>query len=339
MNKFFQFSAKAFAVFLLLFFTSCSKNKLDVDTSNIDVKLDIKHFETDLFENKLTDYQSFKDKYPYFLTDYTLGIIGFPANSDTAAFPQLMLFKTDVNAKKLYGLVKDKYQNFKPYEEELTQAYKYFKYHFPDQNIPSIITYTSNFSYYINPVGEGYIGIALDMHMGSDFKFYDYANIEQYWRKIQIPESIVTNHMKAHINDLILRTNRGKNFIDEMIYQGKLLYFLDATTPKVPDHIKIGMTKEEFEWCKKEEANIWTLIVKDKYLYSTDANNNRRLFTEGPHTIAPNVPPDAPAMIGKFAGWMAVRKYMEENSDVTVKDLMFDGNAEKILQVSGYKPN
>src|SRR5690606_29405973 len=117
-------------------------------------------------------------------------------------FDQLMLFKTDANSKKLYALVKDKFGDFETYKNELTQAYKYFKYHLPNEKIPSIITYTSNFSFYINPVGDGYIGIALDMHMGSDFKYYDYANIESYWRKIQIPQSIVTNHMLAHANDL-----------------------------------------------------------------------------------------------------------------------------------------
>lgn len=338
MKKFFQLTSTASVLFAILFYTSCNSDKLKVDISDIDVKLDIRHFENDLFQNKLSDYRSFTDKYPAFLTDYTLGIIGFPARNAEEAFPQLMLFKTDVNAKKLYDLVNKKFGDFKTYEDELTTAYKYFKYHFPNQNIPKIITYTSNFSFYLNPVGEDYIGIALDMHMGKDFVYYEYAGIEKYWRKVLIPESIVTNHMLAHANDLFLKTNRGKNFIDEMIYQGKLLYFLDATTPNVPDYIKIGMTKEEFEWCKKEETNIWAFIVKEKYLYDTERKNYDRLIKEGPKTIAQGVPLDAPAMIGKYAGWMAVRQYMKENSDISLSDLMNDGNAEQILQKSGYKP-
>lgn len=338
MKKFFQLTATAFAVFLLLFYTSCSSNRLDVDISDINVKLDIRHFEDDLFENKLTDYQSFNAKYPSFLSDYTLGILSFPYNSAQEAFPQLMLYKTDVNVKGAYNEVKAKFGNFKPYEEELTTAYKYFKYHFPQEKIPSIVTYFSHFSLYMNPVGQDYIGIGLDMHMGEKFKYYDYARIENYWRKNLIPESIVTNHMLAHANDLFLKTHRNKNFIDEMIYQGKLLYFLDATTPKVPDHIKIGMTQKEFEWCKAEEKNIWAFIVKEKYLYDTERKNYERLIKEGPKTIASGVPEDAPAMIGKYAGWMAVRQYMNENSDVSLSELMNDGNAETILQKSGYKP-
>lgn len=338
MNKIFQFTAKAFALFLILLLTSCGGNRLDVDVSDVNVQLDIRHFETDLFENKMNNLVEFTAKYPYFISDYTMGILGFAPDSPAMAFNQLMLYKTDVNVKKVYDLVKAKYGNFQTYEAQLTDVYKHFKYYFPDEKIPTIVTYTSNFSFYMNPVGQDYIGIALDMHMGSDFKYYDYAEIEKYWRKILIPESIVPNHMMAHANDLFVKTHRNKNFIDEMIYYGKLLYFIDAMCPNVPDYIKIGMTKQEFEWCQKEEHNIWSFIVKEKYLYDTERRNFEKLVREGPRTQAAGVPEQAPAMIGRFAGWMAVRQYMNENSNVTLSNLMNDGNAEAILQKSGYKP-
>jgi hypothetical protein len=190
----------------------------------------------------------------------------------------------------------------------------------------------------VNPVGQDYIGIALDMHLGQDFKPYEYTNIELYWRKILIPQTLVTNHMLAHANDLFLKTNKAKNFTDEMIYYGKLLYFLDAVTPNVPDHIKIGMTQAEFDWCKKEEHNIWAFIVKEKYLFDTDKRRFERLLKEGPKTIASGIPPEAPAMIGRYVGWMAVRMYMNENNSVDLKTLMNNNNAELILQESAYKP-
>jgi hypothetical protein len=73
-----------------------------------------------------------------------MGIMGFEGN-EQEAFNQLMMFKNDPNAKKQYQLVNQKYQNFEPYEKELTQAYKYFKYYFPKEEIPKIITFISNF--------------------------------------------------------------------------------------------------------------------------------------------------------------------------------------------------
>lgn len=337
MTKKFIFITNSFALFIMLLISGCNENRLDVNVSDIEVKLDIKHFETDLFENKIVDYATAKKKYGYFIDDYTQGILGIPGDSVTA-FNQLMQLKSNANMQKVYQQVKEKYQNFKPYEQELTEAYQHFKYYFPNEPIPSIVTFTSNFSFYLNPVGEGYIGIGLDMHMGADYKIYDYANIEKYWRKILTPQTIVTNHMMAHANDLFANTNMHGTLADEMIYYGKLLYFLDATVPKVADEVKIGMTKAEFDWCKQEEKSIWAFLVKEKYLYETESKKYEKLITEGPKTILSGVPDEAPAMLGRYTGWMIVRKYMAENPDITLPELMKNNNAKGILQQSGYKP-
>jgi uncharacterized protein YjaZ len=37
-------------------------------------------------------------------------------------------------------------------------------------------------------------------------------------------------------------------------------------------------------------------------------------------------------------GWQIVRKYMKENPDVSLQELMADTDAEKILHASKYKP-
>ncbi len=337
MTKKFIFITNSFALFILLVMSGCKENRLEVNVSDIDVKLQIKHFETDLFENKLNSYEDAQKKYGVFLDDYMHGILGL-TDSSAAAFQQLLQLRNSPNFKSVYQQVQSKYRDFTPYEKELTDAYKHFKYYFPNEKIPTIITFTSNFSFYLNPVGEDYIGIGLDMHMGSDYKVYDYANIEQYWRKILTPQTIVTNHMMAHANDLFATTNTGQTFADEMVYYGKLLYFLDATLPNVPDEIKIGMTKAEFDWCKAEEKNIWAFIVKEKYLYETESKKYEKLINEGPKTILSGVPEGAPAMLGRYTGWMLIRQLMNENTDITLPDLMKNGDAKKIIQESGYKP-
>jgi hypothetical protein len=335
MNKFFLISSYSFVLFALALFSCNNKDKVDV--SNIDVKLNILRFEKDMFENKMTSKQAFEAKYGIFMNDYTMGIMGFEGNEEEA-FNQLMMFKNDPNAKKQFELVNKKYQNFEPIEKELTQAYQYFKYYFPEQGIPRIITFISNFSFFMNPVGEDYIGISLDMHMGEDFKPYEYTQIENYWKKILTPKTIVLHHLLAHANDLFSSSNNGNNFLDEMVYQGKLLYFIDKTIPEMEDYIKIGMSKEEYEWCLKEEANIWSFFVKEKLIYETDSRKYDRFFKEGPRTIASGVPEDASPMLGKFIGWQLIRKYMETHSDVELSDLMNNPQSLKILQESQYKP-
>ena len=336
MMKFSHITALFFTVSLVLF-SGCQSNPLDVDVSEVTVKVDILRFEVDLFENKLNTLEAFKAKYGAFVNDYTMGIMGFPGN-ENEAFAQLMLYKTDPNAKKLYQLVKEKYDNFSVYEKELTQAYQYFKYYYPKDSIPVVITYISNFSLYMNPIGDGYIGISLDMHMGQDFPPYQYTNIENYWKKILIPQTISVHHITAHANDKFIGYNRGKHFLDELVYQGKLLYFLDATLRQVPDPIKIGLTQEEFDWCVKEQSNIWSFFVKEQILYETDSRKFDRFFKEGPFTIASGVPEKSPPMLGRFIGWQLVKQYMSKNPEVTLPDLMSTTKSEIILQKSRFKP-
>lgn len=337
MTKNFKYIATAFALFAILTMAACKEGRPKPDVSDIDVKLDIRHFEKELFENKINDYATAKKEYGYFIDDYTQGMFKFPGDS-LQAFDQLLLYRTDQKAQKVYGMVKEKFGNFKPWEDELTQAYKYFRHYFPNEKIPRIITFTNNFSFYLNPVGEGYIGIALDMHMGKDFKPYQYAQIENYWLKILTPQTIATNHMMAHANDMFAGTNKGETLADHMLYYGKLLYFLDATLPDVPDEVKIGFTKAEFDWCVKEEKNIWAFLVKEKYLYETEYKRYEKLLNEGPKTTLSGVPPDAPAMLGRYIGWKIVRKLMEENTDLSLPELMANPNAKELIQLSGYKP-
>lgn len=338
MRQKFKITTTLFALFLILLFTQCSKNKFKVDVSDIKVDLELLRFEQDLFDNKLNQYSEFKSKYGYFIDDYTQGILGFNGDS-TTAFQQLMLFKQDQNARKVYDLVQKKYKNFELHEKELITAYRYFKYHFPKENIPKVITCTNNFSLStMNAVGEGYICIGLDMHMGKDFRPYEFTDIENYWKPNLTPETIAPYHMLAHFHDLFERYNKGENYLDDMLYQGKLLYCLDAVFPDLEDQYKIGFTKEQLNWCKQEEKMIWQFIVKDKYLYEIDKVRYNKLLKEGPKTIAANVPPDAPPMIGKYAGWQLIRQYMDNNKNVTLEQLMKETDSKKILQNSGYKP-
>lgn len=340
MKKIFLINTTAFVLFIVLISTGCNSNRLDVDVSNIKVELEVLRMDEDLFENKLNTYAEFKQKYKYFLSDYTNGILGFEG-SDTAAFEQLMLYKTDMNTRKIYQSIKEQFKDFKLQKEELTNAYRHVKYYFPDIKIPKIITYVGfrdGFSLYINPVGEGYIGVATDMYLGANYKLYEYAKLEQFWRKNCMPQAIAKDNMMALANDMFLYTNKAETFLDEMLYEGKLLYFLDATLPKLDDHIKIGLTKEEFEWCKSQEHDIWTFIVKEKLLYETNKKKYKKLLDEGPKTILENVPENAPAKLGRYAGWMAIRQLMNENKDITIPDLMKNTDAKALLQKSGYKP-
>lgn len=73
---------------LLIFFSSCGNDPLDVDVSAVEVDLDVKHFEKDLFDYKtsitLKNIDALKIKYDDFLERFTENIISIGSINDPA---------------------------------------------------------------------------------------------------------------------------------------------------------------------------------------------------------------------------------------------------------------
>ena len=78
---YFRLLRKAIFCFPLAFlvFTACQQNKFDVDTSHINLEINISRFEQDLFEcdleNMETAVQNLKSKYGDFFTIYCENIV------------------------------------------------------------------------------------------------------------------------------------------------------------------------------------------------------------------------------------------------------------------------
>jgi len=106
--------------------------------------------------------------------------------------------------------------------------------------------------------------------------------------------------------------------------------------PKTPDHIKIGYTEKQLEWCKENKKNIWAFLIENKLLYSSGSTTFRKFFTDGPFTH--EFSKDSPARIGEWVGWQIVRTYMNKHPDIKPSKLFSNNDAQEILMKSGYKP-
>jgi len=62
------------------------------------------------------------------------------------------------------------------------------------------------------------------------------------------------------------------------------------------------------------------------------------LLSEGPFTPGLGERTESAPKLGVWTGWQIVRKYMKENKGVTVAQLMAERDAQKILNLSKYKP-
>jgi hypothetical protein len=106
--------------------------------------------------------------------------------------------------------------------------------------------------------------------------------------------------------------------------------------PSAKKKDKIGYTKEQWDFFKVNEGQIWRHFIENSLLYNSDYKSIRSFILEAPFTNS--FPHESPGRIGQWAGWQIVAAYMENNPEVTLQELMNDCDYKNILQKSGYKP-
>jgi hypothetical protein len=215
----------------------------------------------------------------------------------------------------------------------LVDAFKHYKYYYPNKSIPKVITYVSYFGYSNITYDTSVLGIGLDMYLGKDF---DYPpTFPEYIRMTMTKDYMLSNCMKVLATMQYNLDPADNKLITAMIDNGKQLYFTDLMLPDEPDYLKIGYQKKGIEWCKKNEPEIWQFFVEKDLLYSTDADETSHYVSPGPNTSG--MPVESPGNVGSWVGWQIVRKYMDNHPETTIDDLM-KMDAQKILNLSQYKP-
>jgi hypothetical protein len=129
----------------------------------------------------------------------------------------------------------------------------------------------------------------------------------------------------------------GGTLLDQMIAYGKQLYFLDAVMPQAADHLKIGYTRDQILWCRKNEQYIWQYFVQNNLLYIREMQKIMHYIGPGPDTRG--MPAQSPGNIGSWTGWQIVRKYMERHPSTSLEQLMKTYDSQRLLSGAGYKPH
>ena len=149
-------------------------------------------------------------------------------------------------------------------------------------------------------------------------------------------EYIVNDLVHAWMSKTFPNNNKSGTLLNEMVYQGKLLYLADAMMPEVNDSIKIGFTKKQLDWCNNHVKDVWGYMIKNKFLYSNDMAMVTKFTGEGPFTTG--FVKESPARAGVWIGWKIVREYMNTHPEITLEQLMQENDPQKILSLSNYKP-
>ncbi len=320
----------------VLLFTSCGGQKQRnhaIDTSGMSIDpVTISRYEQALFA---INPDSMRDGLKRIAPDFPV-FLGVDLDDSLNVF-QLHQFVTDPVNLSLFEMVSETYPDLTRFEDDFYEAFKHFRYHFPDLELPVIATYVSGLIYEL-PVQffDNKMIVALDMYLGEGIEHYRRFGIPLYRIQRMTDAHLVRDGMfELYYYHFLERP--GSNVLERMISKGKHLYFLDAMLPGTPDHIKIGYPEDKLKWCFANESNIWAFMIQNELLYASDVATMRRFFTDGPFTS--QFSHESPARIGEWVGWQIVRSYMNNNRNVTLGELILEEDFRMIFDKSRYRPS
>ena len=158
--------------------------------SGIKADVTIQRLEKDLFAISLDriadEVLDISKKYGDFFDLYNNKVITIGSTYNQAYPGYLKAFLTDFTINELYKKCMQLYPDLNEETQKLSRAFKYFKYYFPEKNIPKIYSYIGGFNQSV-VTGDKFIGFGIDKYLGSDSDFYKRLALPNYIRtKIKI---------------------------------------------------------------------------------------------------------------------------------------------------------
>jgi len=325
---------------------ACKHSKNDVDVSNIRVTVNIERFDKDFdgMKTKPMAQQAayLQHKYGPFYANFISMLLESAGTDtkDTAYFARLRQVFAGKPYNDLEHDVDSIYPNLDKPQAELTEAFKHIKYYFPQKQLPAVYAFFSGFAVQV-PVGEGYVGIGLDCFLGANSRFYPALTevFPRYLSKDFNQQNICPRVIEGIAReDMFAESDSDKTMLQKMIYEGKIMYFMDDILPDTPDTLKIGYTGAQLKWCRQFQSSMWAYFLDQNLLYETDNVKMQKYLGPAPFTPGIGDKNESAPKLGVWTGWQIVRAYMDKNPDVTLQQLMTDNDAQKILNGSKYRP-
>ncbi|MEJ7768817.1 MAG: hypothetical protein WKF89_13450 [Chitinophagaceae bacterium] len=334
-------------VLTLLLFCACGHNSAP-DVSGIKVNIKVARFDRFMFEKTDTNaivqgVANLRSAFPYFTDDFLTYVLGLPQvknRKDSSAMITYSELRRFIRiSRPLYDSLSGKFEETAWLDEELTDAFKYVKYHFPAYQVPAIVAYIGPLNAPGIAITNQALAIGLQLYAGKNFSYYSSVEgLEMfpiYISRTFEPQYISSNAMKAVAEDLFPDQSAGKPLIDQMIEKGKQWWLVNKFLPNAPDSVKTGFRTDQLSWCSKNEGFIWNYFLQNNNLYTTEPSLIKDYIGESPST--PGMPPESPGNIGQWIGWRIVEKYQEKNPGLS-PDVIMKTEPRTIFFGSKYKP-
>lgn len=188
----------------------------------------------------------------------------------------------------------------------------------PEIHMPHLYGAVISYNQGIVNVGDTVMLVGLNHYLGSDYP--GYTNFPEWQRDLKIPARLPVDIAEALIATQAPDPTDG-TALSEMIHSGAVLAAMRRTLPGIDAASALGLTPDQWQWLKDNEAQIWKKLIADNLLYSSDPAVARRLTAPGPSTSL--LHPDAPPRAGVYIGWRIVEDYMANVTDPTKRTIAY----------------
>ena len=305
---------------LLIFICSACSEKgrfYSKEAENLPLKVEIERFDRDFL---LLDSASLQEKYPDFYPIYVRNILELPAH-------ELENFRADSVVRGLFADVEKEYSSVSDVEKTLTKAFKYYKYYFPEKQVPKVSFHVSGFNQCVVTLQDR-ISVSADYYLGKDYPMYSsvaYQYEVPYLTREHMPVDVMLGWLSSEIQTDDYR------LLESMINHGKVMYLLEAFFPDYQMSEILSYTPEQFAWCEEHEKRIWHSIVENKELYSTDWRTIMKYTQPAPFTNGYSQE-QSPGRLGVYMGWKMVSSFMKAHKELSLSDLMSTTDAQEIMR-------
>jgi gliding motility-associated lipoprotein GldB len=311
-------------LFILFLGFSCgTENETIKAIQAMDLNVEVDRFEQKFYAAKPNTLVNLKQAYPYL----------FPTQNHDSIWINRI---NNPEERELYNEAQEVFGDFGKQQTELEDLFKHITYYHKGFTPPKIMTLISDLDYESRVMyADSLLFISLDLFLGKNndvyfdyFPAYISENFDPGVMNVAVAKTIV---------EVVFQKGRNRQFIDNMIEEGKKMYLIDLYLPQSTDGEKMGYSQEKQNWVEENQAFIWTYFIENKLLYSTDPNLQSRFIDQAPFSkFYMDFDRESPGSIGVWVGWQIVRSYMQ-NNNVTLQQLL-QSNTEKIFKKSKYKP-
>lgn len=320
------FSVRAFLFFLTISLCACRKPAdpwRQKGSSYLSKEWSLIDFSKDFYS--ASDIATLKQKYPFF----------FPLSIPDSIWRAK---KHDGFERALFAETQRVFADRGQLKADLNALFKRVKYFFPEITPPNVYTYVSKIDYLYPALYEKEgLFIGLDNFLGKDCSFY--KSVPQYILPGMQPRGYLTETVRAIASKNVPYSPDAGDFLDEMLYQGKVMLMVDAILPDFSDEEKMGYTSEQLRWSVENQGYIWTYFIENQLIFSKEKKLYERFIAPGPFSkFYTEMDRSSPGRLGVWVGWQIMRSYWRAHPEKTLREILKNPDNKEIFAASHYKP-